>query len=443
MDQRYAAEFVDVESVSENEQVLLSETPARSRRTSFSKAALFSAVLIGFVCAGVFAVSMRRESSKTRTSQVIGFSSVDDFSSLLSDDAAKSVSAAMDELGPTTEEATTTEGATEKPTEEPTTEAPEAATAETTKKPTLSFDDALEAVGSATVEATTTVVATEAPSSEISESSTVAATEAPAALTAASTTVAAATAVATATETTAAGASSSHLQSIALQLQQQASGLDKNSADYKKLMSISKMLTTPPKGAAPSLPTALGSATTVPALGSANTATTPNPAESALAPQESIGDGNPCPDDEESNGGLCFKKCSDLTGGTHPIRSSSFSCCAAKPCGFSNTVTNMGMCWGFDVAADSQQSKCPHSPGACLVNEEEFNGMCYKKCSDLTTGQFQHRVAAATCCKKTGWECLLFSNLKTDAQFAQGGGAGDGNSGTPAEGHPPIAALTR
>jgi hypothetical protein len=239
------------------------------------------------------------------------------------------------------------------------------------------------------------------------------------------------------------------LVNIAHKLQQEAAGLDTNSSQYKQLMSMSNMLlasvakaqATPPAAATPAVPTT-PVPPAVPAAGTTQT-TTDDPAKSPLAPKEKIGDGNPCPDDEESQDGLCFKKCSDFTGGAYPIRTSAFSCCASKPCGFSNTKTNMGLCWGYDVAADSMSNGCPHSPGACLSNEEQFNGMCYKKCSDITQGAFPTRVAGSTCCKKTGWECWLFVNLKTDPSFALGGGAGDGNSGTPSSGHLAIRAITR
>jgi hypothetical protein len=233
----------------------------------------------------------------------------------------------------------------------------------------------------------------------------------------------------------------SNLASLASRMQAAAAGLDTGSPQYKQYTRISQLLTN-------ALHTAQTSAPETPMLVNLSVAgpigaTTQNPADSLYAPKMRVGDGNPCPDDEEHSGGLCFKKCSDLTGGTHPIRTSAFSCCRSKPCGFSNTLTHMGMCFGYDVSADSQASRCPHSPGACLTNEEEFSGMCYKKCSELTNGEYNNRVAAATCCKKTGWECFLFTNIKTDASFTVGGGAGDHNSGTPREGHPAMTAITR
>eukprot|EP00930_Biecheleria_cincta_P015383 TRINITY_DN1285_c0_g1_i1.p1 TRINITY_DN1285_c0_g1~~TRINITY_DN1285_c0_g1_i1.p1 ORF type:complete len:486 (-),score=104.37 TRINITY_DN1285_c0_g1_i1:165-1622(-) len=485
MDQIHANEFVDVESMSENEQALLSEARPRSRWMSLSRAALLSSLLIGLVIACVFTANMGRGASKTRISRAIGLSSDDDLSSLFSDDAEKQVDAEMEDLGGTTEAAPTSE-ASEEPTEEPmgeTTDKPtEEPTAERTEEPkdAPTEDEVLDALGGSTTrEATTGEEATEAPSvetaTEAPEFETEATTEAPTptiettaevlttviptipastsaeVLTTVIPTIPAASPIpSAATEAAPAavavppiqpGLSSSNLQNIALQLQQEASGLDKNSDKYKQLMNISKMLSTVPATAASQAPATAAAAAAVAAAESA--ATTMSPIHSELAPKMSIGDGNPCPDDEESSAGLCFKKCSDLTGGTHPIRTSAFSCCRAKPCSISNTQTHMGMCWGFDVAADSQSSKCPQPPGACLTDEDSFDDMCYKKCSDLTNGAYPHRVAAATCCKTTGWGCWLLSNLKTDTLFTQGGGAGDGNSGTPAEGHPPFVALTR
>merc|ERR1719499_2471133 len=55
-----------------------------------------------------------------------------------------------------------------------------------------------------------------------------------------------------------------------------------------------------------------------------------------LAPKENLKDGNVCDDKEELYGGLCYKKCSLLTQGEAPIRTSSWTCCDGHPCGLSN-----------------------------------------------------------------------------------------------------------
>jgi len=239
----------------------------------------------------------------------------------------------------------------------------------------------------------------------------------------------------------------SNLTKLAIAMQK--ASLNASDPNAKQYASISNLLTSAMAKVAkvpPAVPTvpplSAAAAAPAPAAGIGGS-TTDNPARSPLAPKEAVGDGNACQDDEEMDSGTCYKKCSDLTGGSHPIRTSAFSCCASKPCTFSNTWTHMGMCFGYDVAADSHPGKCPHTPGACLTDEDDFNNMCYKKCSLLTNGGYPNRVAAATCCKKTGWECFLINNIKTDASFASGGGAGDGNSGTPAAGHPPLTGLTR
>jgi len=108
--------------------------------------------------------------------------------------------------------------------------------------------------------------------------------------------------------------------------------------------------------------------------------------ESPLAPQAALHDGNKCPDDEEEypkTGGTCFKKCSELTGGAYPIRSTAFSCCKSEPCGVSNSKIHLSFCGGFDVAGDAEGNGCPASEGACLEDEELLGGICYKKCSSF------------------------------------------------------------
>merc|ERR1719343_391059 len=80
-------------------------------------------------------------------------------------------------------------------------------------------------------------------------------------------------------------------------------------------------------------------------------------------------DGNTCPDDEEAHAGLCYKKCSLLTG-DHSVRTSAFSCCKESPCSLFNQQVKFRICTGFDVAGDSQGGGCPHNNGACYVDEE-------------------------------------------------------------------------
>ncbi|OLQ12606.1 hypothetical protein AK812_SmicGene3434 [Symbiodinium microadriaticum] len=168
-------------------------------------------------------------------------------------------------------------------------------------------------------------------------------------------------------------------------------------------------------------------------------------AEVPQAPQENMHDGNICADDEEYFEDLCYLKCSLATKGTHPIRTSAFTCCKSEPCSFDNTEINMSPCDGFDVSGNlhGQHSACPHGEGTCLEDEELLLGMCYKKCSILTDGRFNHRVAATTCCSETGLACFNPMNLKTDfVGFAVGGGKGDGSQATPSVPHLPMKELT-
>jgi len=191
--------------------------------------------------------------------------------------------------------------------------------------------------------------------------------------------------------------------------------------------------------AAPVAPVATMASTAV----MAGPTTTNNAAQSQYAPDEGMSDGNKCPDDEEEypTPGTCFKKCSDLTGGVYPIRTSPFACCKAQPCGISNTKTHFNFCGGFDVSGDSEGSGCPSAEGACLTDEELFDGICYKKCSSFDAN-FHHRVAPNMCCKTSGFSCLLPSNFKFSADYATGGGAGDGTQSTPGQPHAPLQGLT-
>lgn len=160
-----------------------------------------------------------------------------------------------------------------------------------------------------------------------------------------------------------------------------------------------------------------------------------------LAPRASMHDGNICGDDEEIMNELCYKKCGTLTFGEYPVRTSAWTCCKRHPCTYANTKHNMGMCSGFDIAGDSQgDNACPHLPGACLVNEELYMGMCYKKCSGMVP-DFPNRAGVGTCCKTTGFKCTLPEYGTTSSGFAVGGG--DGTSASQhVKPHLPLAELT-
>merc|ERR1719221_1116008 len=136
------------------------------------------------------------------------------------------------------------------------------------------------------------------------------------------------------------------------------------------------------------------------ALGTVATARNLKPAYTPVKPNNNLHDGNTCEDKEEHFGGLCYKKCSLLTGGENPIRTSPWTCCERHPCGLHNQKGTVGheiFCDGYDVSAEGA---CPHKPGACLEDEELFLGICYKKCSILTQDSFPNRVTPVTCCTK-------------------------------------------
>ena len=182
---------------------------------------------------------------------------------------------------------------------------------------------------------------------------------------------------------------------------------------------------------------------------------TDDPSKSALAPQVASSDQDPCSSDQELSGGLCYAKCSLLTQGSHPCRSSAWSCCAvadgpscAEKASMESCWVHPGFCFGYAVAgmeeAKQQGSNCPTNLGGCLVNEEMFMSQCYKKCRDLTGGTHTKRVGAATCCNKgSDFECLWPGNLKSDPSYNVGGGLGDHNSGTPSHSHLPMKSLAQ
>uniref|UniRef100_A0A7S1PW66 Uncharacterized protein n=1 Tax=Alexandrium catenella TaxID=2925 RepID=A0A7S1PW66_ALECA len=164
------------------------------------------------------------------------------------------------------------------------------------------------------------------------------------------------------------------------------------------------------------------------------------------APEENLHDGNVCSDDEELFEELCYKQCRLLTDGEYPERTSSWSCWKG---GASSKIFDEKVgskipypCKDYDVAGDSMGNGCPHSPGACLEDEEIYLDVCYKKCSLLTNGAYPYRVAISTCCKEKGFGCLGFWNSMTDQDFSVGGGKGDGDKSTPSGMHSPLKELT-
>jgi len=160
-------------------------------------------------------------------------------------------------------------------------------------------------------------------------------------------------------------------------------------------------------------------------------------------PDESMHDGNVCDDTEELYAGLCYTKCDVLTSAAYPHRSTAFSCCATDNCAniFNLKAASLLPCNGFDVSSADNGTACPHFPGVCLEDEEQFMGQCYEKCSMLTNGEYPNRVAAATCCKTEGMACFNPLNDKTAASFLVGGGKSDDDSKTPGRPHGPLKSM--
>mmetsp|Transcript_82922 Transcript_82922/g.230328 ORF Transcript_82922/g.230328 Transcript_82922/m.230328 type:complete len:375 (-) Transcript_82922:89-1213(-) len=165
-----------------------------------------------------------------------------------------------------------------------------------------------------------------------------------------------------------------------------------------------------------------------------------------VIPEANLTDGNLCPDMEEMHGSLCYKRCSLLTK-DFPFRTSAFSCCSHKPpCGNgTDTSTRFGICSGYSVS-DHSLDRCPHAQGSCLLNEELFNGICYKSCKMITYGFLPLRNGPATCCTSEHDSRFKFLDLSggcdTDsAEYAIGGGNGYSEK-SPMEPHLPLVELT-
>jgi len=167
-----------------------------------------------------------------------------------------------------------------------------------------------------------------------------------------------------------------------------------------------------------------------PVFASAPAAFAPAPASaatSAAEPAEDMDDGNTCEDDEELWGKLCYKKCTLLTSGQHPVRVSSYGCAKSKS--FTDLLTGESVpslipCHGYDISGDEAGNGCPHDEGACLEDEEISLGKCYKKCSLLTDGVYPYRTSAMSCCKSSALaQCLTPSSVKMSNDYAVGGGS--------------------
>merc|ERR1712007_66785 len=124
------------------------------------------------------------------------------------------------------------------------------------------------------------------------------------------------------------------------------------------------------------------------------------------------------------------------------IRVTAFSCCKERPCGVANEKTDSIIpCQGYDV---SGRDGCPHLPGACLVDEEYFLGLCYKQCALLSNGTYPHRATPFTCCKDDGLDCYnpFGKSAKSSDEFGVAGGSEDHDLATPGRAHGPLVVLT-
>jgi len=134
-----------------------------------------------------------------------------------------------------------------------------------------------------------------------------------------------------------------------------------------------------------------------------------------------------CEKNEELFLGMCYKNCTLLTGGIYSIRFAPNGCCKNLPCMTPSEVDMQGFApgTGYMVSA-AGDGHYPHSPGQCSGNEESHLGMCYKKCSLLTSNAYPMRVAANTCCKQS--PCWNPFNLQTKGEYCEGFGVGGGMS---------------
>lgn len=157
------------------------------------------------------------------------------------------------------------------------------------------------------------------------------------------------------------------------------------------------------------------------------------------------GVGGLCTQEEEAYQGLCYPKCSDLTNGQSPYRVGSFQCChgSALDClhgkGTISSTPNYGTS-EIPAAKDHGRSyKALNIIDAkCNEDEDDYNGLCYEKCSRLTYGQGTIRTGPSSCCTcgKGFFQnlcCGLPWNGLSDASFA----VGQSEAGQVTDPHPP------
>jgi len=168
---------------------------------------------------------------------------------------------------------------------------------------------------------------------------------------------------------------------------------------------------------------------------------------SGMKPAENLNDQNPCDTTEEPFSGLCYTKCSTLTGNAAATRIDAFTCCPKASCDvtdmFDTKTASLVPCDGYDVSnTDGPAQSCPHKYGVCLEDEEQLAGVCYEKCSILTDGKRPTRSGPASCCAGAALDCLDPFEEDVNADYAVGGGHGDGDPTTAGSPHYPDPTLT-
>lgn len=117
-----------------------------------------------------------------------------------------------------------------------------------------------------------------------------------------------------------------------------------------------------------------------------------------------------CLTDEEQFAGLCYMKCSLLTGGRAPFRIAASACCVNDNQFFCSLLqSQQAISASLSVGGGAAIHNNPHAPGVggiCALVEEPYQGLCYPKCADLTDGKSPHRVGSFACCAGSSVECL-------------------------------------
>mmetsp|Transcript_56863 Transcript_56863/g.132969 ORF Transcript_56863/g.132969 Transcript_56863/m.132969 type:complete len:421 (-) Transcript_56863:43-1305(-) len=126
-----------------------------------------------------------------------------------------------------------------------------------------------------------------------------------------------------------------------------------------------------------------------------------------------------CLTNEETFEGLCYMKCSVLTGGNAPYRVSATSCCKENNlfCAFfqSMSTNSPALSMGGGKSPVNQQPHAPFVGGICKMDTQEpFAGLCYPKCSMLTEGDFPIRVGGTACCSGSKMDCLSGHGTRSD-----------------------------